>query len=88
MLDKLAAETRIPKQALLREAVEGLLAKHDKVRSEAYDDLRTVLTAARAIANKIAVRGHDEAATVQRAARVLHLIDSVQNTFDPRWRFK
>lgn len=30
LLDELAAETRIPKQALLREAVTDLLVKHGK----------------------------------------------------------
>jgi Ribbon-helix-helix domain len=87
LLEKLAAETRIPKQALLREAVDDLLAKHYKVQAEAYDDLRTVLTEARALANKIAARGHDEAATVKRAARILHLMDSVQQVFQRNWRF-
>jgi predicted transcriptional regulator len=34
MLDKLAAETRIPKAVLLREAVDDLLAKHGKLKAQ------------------------------------------------------
>jgi predicted transcriptional regulator len=36
-LDELAAETRIPKQVLLREAVTDLLGKHGKSSSEFID---------------------------------------------------
>jgi predicted DNA-binding protein len=32
LLNELSAETRIPKAALLREAVDDLLAKHGKVK--------------------------------------------------------
>lgn len=31
LLDRLAAETRIPKAALMREAIDDLLAKHGKL---------------------------------------------------------
>ena len=86
ILDKLAVRTRIPKQVLLREAVEDLLAKHEAKASELYDDLRTVLTDARALANTAAILGDDEAR--QRAARIRHVIDSVQDAFDRNWRIK
>jgi predicted DNA-binding protein len=33
LLDKLSAESRIPKAALLREAVDDLLAKHRKLKA-------------------------------------------------------
>lgn len=87
-LRQLSETTRIPQAALLREALEDLLARYDVRPSEAYDDLRSILTDARALANKIAAHGHKEAATVQRAARVRQLIDSVQDRFDRSWRFK
>jgi hypothetical protein len=32
LLDELSAQTRIPKQVLLREAVDDLLVKHKKVK--------------------------------------------------------
>lgn len=82
-----ADHTRITQAALLREALEDLLARYDVKPSEAYDDLRSVLTDARALANKIAAHGHKEAATVQRAGRIRQVIDSVQDRFDRTWRF-
>lgn len=87
LLRKLSETTRIPQAALLREALEDLLARYDVKPSEAYDDLRSVLTDARALANKIAAHGHKEAATVQRAGRIRQVIDSVQDRFDRTWRF-
>ncbi|MGH8226525.1 MAG: ribbon-helix-helix domain-containing protein [Steroidobacteraceae bacterium] len=32
LLDELSAETRIPKAALMREAIDDLLVKHDKLK--------------------------------------------------------
>lgn len=34
LLDELSAETRIPKQVLLREAVDDLLVKHKKLKAK------------------------------------------------------
>lgn len=48
LLDELAAETRIAKQVLLREAVDDLLSRHRKgVISTRYVRLRAALKAAR-----------------------------------------
>ena len=48
LLDDLAAETRLPKQVLLREAVDDLLSKHRKgVTTTTYMRLRAGLEAAR-----------------------------------------
>jgi predicted DNA-binding protein len=33
LLDELSAETRIPKAALMREAIDDLLVKHKKLRA-------------------------------------------------------
>ena len=86
-LDDLAKRTRIPKQALLREAVDDLLAKHSQCPSEDYDGLRRVLKEARALAVKIDERGHAEKGTVDRAKRILQDLDQVQEVFDKNWRF-
>lgn len=48
LLDELAAETRVPKQVLLREAVDDLLSKHHKgVMTATYVRLRAALKEAR-----------------------------------------
>jgi hypothetical protein len=48
LLDQLAAETRLPKQVLLREAVDDLLSKHRKgVTTLTYVRLRNALEMAR-----------------------------------------
>jgi predicted transcriptional regulator len=48
LLDELAAETRIAKQVLLREAVDDLLSKHHKgVITRTYMLMRTALKDAR-----------------------------------------
>ena len=48
LLDDLAGETRIPKQVLLREAVDDLLSKHHKgVTTKTYIRLRAALKEAR-----------------------------------------
>jgi ribbon-helix-helix protein len=48
LLEELAAETRVPKQVLLREAVADLLSKHNKgVMTQTYVRLRGALKAAR-----------------------------------------
>ena len=51
LLDELAAETRIPKALLLREAIDDLLAKHGKGSSEFVDLLRDLLPTARKVAH-------------------------------------
>lgn len=85
LLGELAAETRIPKQVLLREAVDDLLAKHGKLRSESWEDLRTVLRDSHALADTEALLGHDDR-TKQQAARVRQVIQSVRDLFDKGWR--
>jgi hypothetical protein len=48
LLDELATETRIPKQVLLREAIDDLLSKHGKgVITKTYVAVRAALRAAR-----------------------------------------
>jgi hypothetical protein len=50
LLDELAAETRIAKQVLLREAVDDLLSKHGKgVINTTYARLRAALKEARKV---------------------------------------
>lgn len=51
-LDRLAAEARIPKAVLLREAVDDLLAKHGKANNAWYADIVSTLRAAKAVANR------------------------------------
>src|ERR1043166_9574489 len=51
LLDELAAETRIPKAVLLREAIDDLLAKHGKASSEFIDLVRDLLPTARKVAH-------------------------------------
>lgn len=52
LLDQLAAETRIPKAALLREAVDDLLTKHGKRNNAWYADIVSALSLGKAIANR------------------------------------
>jgi ribosomal protein L17 len=52
LLDELAAETRIPKASLLREAVDDLLTKHGKMNNAWYADIVAALRAAKAVANR------------------------------------
>ena len=52
LLDQLSAETRIPKAALLREAVGDLLAKHGKSNNAWYADIVSALRLGKAIANR------------------------------------
>ncbi len=51
LLDALSAETRIPKQTLLRDAVDDLLTKHGKTNNAWYADIVGALRLASAIAN-------------------------------------
>src|SRR5215467_7386378 len=78
LLDALAGETRVPKQTLLREAVDDLLTKHGKAESEQYKTMRRVLQESRKLATKIVDRGHEEQATVDRAKRILRDLDQIQ----------
>jgi hypothetical protein len=52
MLEELAAETRIAKQVLLREAVDDLLAKHGKGMNGWYADIVSALRLAKTVANR------------------------------------
>lgn len=53
LLNQLAAETRIPKSVLMREAIDDLLAKHGKYRENAwYSDIAATLKAAVTVANR------------------------------------
>jgi len=68
LLDELAAETRVPKAVLLREAVDDLLSKHGKgVITLTYIRLRAALKAAR---QQLAVYRRD---IVQRRAGLVPL---------------
>ena len=87
LLEELAAETRVPKQTLLREAVGDLLAKHGKAESEQYDALRQALLESRRLASKIVEHGHQEQATVDRAKRLLRNLAQIQDVYDKNWRF-
>jgi len=50
LLDELAAETRVPKAVLLREAVDDLLAKHAMGKTAWYSDIVAALQTSRAVA--------------------------------------
>jgi predicted DNA-binding protein len=50
LLDELAAETRIPKAVLLREAIDDLLTKHDKMNNAWYADIVAALRVSRTVA--------------------------------------
>lgn len=52
LLDSLAADSRIPKAVLLREAVDDLLAKHGLLESEQLQQIVEALTTARKVAVK------------------------------------
>jgi hypothetical protein len=52
LLDELSGETRIPKQVLLREAVNDLLAKHAKAESAWYADIVMALKLGKTIASR------------------------------------
>jgi Ribbon-helix-helix domain len=81
-LDALAAETRIRKAELLREAVDDLLAKHGKDSSELYDTLRAFLRTSRAVATRVVHRGYRGKATEDRARRMLTDVEKLQSVFD------
>lgn len=49
LLAELSAETRIPKQVLLRDAVDDLLAKHGKTKTAWYAQIVGVLRLAKAV---------------------------------------
>ena len=51
-LKELSKETRIPAAALLREAVDDLLAKHGKTRNAWYADLEILAKQAKNIATR------------------------------------
>jgi Ribbon-helix-helix domain len=87
LLEELSAQTRIPRQALLREAVDDLLAKHGQLESEQYDLLRRVLLESRRLAGKVIERGHEEQATADRAKRLIRDLDQIQDAYDKHWRF-
>lgn len=60
LLDDLAAETRIPKAVLLREAVVDLLAKHAKAESPWYADIVMALKAGLPLANRMSKLTQEE----------------------------
>ena len=86
-LEKLSASTRIPKEVLLREGVDDLLAKHGEMESEQYDTLRRVLLESRKLAGKVMERADEERAAVDRAKRLIRDLDRIQDAFDKNWRF-
>ncbi|HEV7607054.1 MAG TPA: ribbon-helix-helix domain-containing protein [Steroidobacteraceae bacterium] len=59
LLDELAAETRIVKQVLLREAVDDLLAKHGKTRTAWYEDIVFLARLAKTIAARYRSRSKE-----------------------------
>jgi len=88
-LEKLSASTRIPKEVLLREGVDDLLAKHGEMESEQYDTLRRILLESRKLAGEVMEGGPEEqdSASVERARRLLRDLDQIQDLFDRNWRF-
>lgn len=60
LLDALSAETRVPKQVLLRDAVDDLLAKHAKANTQWYAEIVAALRQGRAIANRLEQQSTEE----------------------------
>lgn len=55
LLDQLSAETRIPKAALLREAVDDLLTKHGKSNNAWYADIVSALRLGKTMARQLSI---------------------------------
>ncbi len=86
LLDKLAAETRISKQNLLREAVEDLLGKYGMAESKFIDSIKEALQAGRAQAvqsHRVAIKQINGTGLVARnnSVAALELIDAAIEKF-------
>jgi Ribbon-helix-helix domain len=86
LLEKLAEKSRVPKQVLLREAVDDLLAKHGVVETETSEMLRSLLKEARALAVHIYPRA-DGYTTARRCHKVKSYAEKLMKVYHQNWRF-